>query len=140
MTIDVDDVLTDEELDEFLGGQVLAKTTLRPAGWVTAQPARQYALDEVLRILYRAHPSIDETLVDVTSTSLKRAVLMGAAARLYFLAMTNAADASLFYALEKKYTAERNDEIRALGDEINRAACRVDPKGRGRRSISIVRR
>lgn len=140
MTIDVDDVLSDAELDEFLGGQVLSKTNLRPAGWADARPARQYALDEVLRILYRAHPSIDESLVDIASPSLKRAVLMGSSARLYFLAMTNAADASLFYALEKKYTAERNEEIRALGDEINRKAARVDSKGRGRRSIAVSRR
>ncbi len=140
MTIDVDAILTDAELDDFLGGQVNAQTTLRPVGWTNATPARRYALDEVLRILRRAHPSIAEVDLDLMSPSLKRAVLMGSAARLYQLAIATAVDASLFYALEKKYTTERNEEIRALGDEINAAKPAFDPKGRGRRSVVLVRR
>lgn len=138
--MDVDDILTDAELDEFLGGQLLAQSTLMPRQWESALPARRYALDEVLRLLRRAHPEIDESLVDVASPSLKRAVLLGAASRLYFLAMTQTTDGSLFYALQKQYDKERDAEIRALGDEINRRACRVDVKGRGRRSVSVVRR
>lgn len=138
--MDVETILTDAELDEFLGNQLTGQTTLLPYGWETALPARRYALDEVLRILRRTHPSILETDIEPSSESLKRAVLMGAAARIYYLAMTTAADGSLFYTLEKKYTAERNEEIRALGDSILATRKPQDPKGRGRRSVSIVRR
>lgn len=138
--IDVDDVLTDAELDEFLGGQVLGQTTLLPAGWEDAQPARQFALGEVLRLLRRSTPSVAEDDVDPTHEALKRAVLLGAAARLYQLAISSAVDASLFYAMEKRYKAERDDEIRALAREIHESKPLTDARGRGRRSVSIVRR
>lgn len=153
MTIDVDDILTDDDLDEYMGGQALGATTLKPVAWDDCKPARQYALDEVMRLLKRAFPKIDE--VDIANTAtLRRAVLLGASARLYRLAMTNCADPNLFYAMEKRDRAELNDEVRALGDEIEaarvlRISCIGEGivgdeilanKGRGRRSVSIVRR
>lgn len=150
MTIDVDDILTDVELDEYMGGQAFGATTLKPAAWDDCKPARQYALDEVMRLLKRAFPTIAETdIADVAV--MKRAILLGASARLYRLAMTNCADPNLFYAMEKRDRAELNDEIRALGDEIQAARAlrisrgdvdgtTIDNMGRGRRSISIVRR
>lgn len=139
MTIDVDDILSDAELDEYLGGQVLGATTLIPAAWTDCKPARQYALDEVLRLLRRAFPAIVEADIIATDT-LKRALKLGATARLYELAMTNCADPSAFFHLEKRNRGLFADEIRFLGDEINEAKPALDPKGRGRRSVSIARR
>lgn len=139
MTIDVDDILTDAELDQWLGGQVLSGTTLLPAQWESALPARQYALEEVLRLFARSYPAIEET--DIVSTDeFKRAILLGASARLYELAMTNCQDPSAFFHLEKKYRTLLNDEIRFLGDSINAELPTLDTKGRGRRSVSLVRR
>lgn len=139
MSIDVDDILSDAELDEYLGGQVLGSTTLLPAAWTDGKPARQYALDEILRLLKRAFPTIVEADIVATDT-LKRAVKLGAAARLYELAVTNCSDPSAFFQIEKRYRGLLNDEIRFLGDEINETKPALDPKGRGRRSVSIVRR
>ena len=140
MPIDVDDVLTNSQLDEYLGGQVEGATTLRPAAWSDSKPARQWGLDEVVRILRRAHPTIAESDLDATSASLKRAVTLCAVARLYELAMTNTTDPSVFYHLADKYLKRAYEEIRALGDEINAAKPAVDTRGRGRRSVVLVRR
>lgn len=139
MTIDVDSVLTDVDLNTWLGGQGTGATNLKPKAWPSLKPARDHALAETLRILGNAHPSIAET--DIVDTSkLEHAVKLGSAARLYELAITNAADASVFYAMEKKYRTQFEDEVRRLADEINRCRLIVDPKRRSRRVVSFSRR
>jgi hypothetical protein len=140
MTIDVDTIASDAALDEYLGGQCFTGFSLCPKSWEgSLKPARQYALDEALRLLARAYPAIAET--DITDTSvLKRAILVGAAARLYELAVAQAVDPSVFLYREKAYRKQLDDEVKYLGDALNKASCSVDPKGRSRRSVSLVRR
>jgi len=153
MTIDVDTILTDAELDEFLGGQVEGSTTLRPVSWENCAPARQFALDEILRLLKRAGPTIEEEDITATAT-LKRAVCLGAASRLYELAMTSGNASEVFFALEARNRKLMNDEIRWIADEIQAARVArlalvgvdlltdeiLENKGRGRRSVVLVRR
>jgi len=85
--MDPDTVLTDAALDEFLGGQALDATTLLPDAWTDLRPARQYALDVVLDRFKRMSPPVLETDI-VDPTELADAVQLGAAMRLYRLAMT----------------------------------------------------
>src|SRR5690606_31980000 len=137
MAINVDDILTDAELDEWLGGQVESAATLRPVVWSSARPAREFALGEVLRIFARHKPPVTED--DILDASvLKRALMLGSAARLYELAMTSAPDPGLFYHFEKRYRSMFEDEARRAAGDI--LAGRLDRKGRSRRSVSVGRR
>lgn len=137
MPIDVDDILTDAELDEWLGGQVENASTLRPVAWQTAKPAREFAYGEVLRIFSRNKPPVAEH--DIANLSvLKRALTLGATARLYELAMTSAPDPALFFHLEKRYRSMFEDEVRRAAADILDG--RIDRKGRSRRAVSVGRR
>jgi hypothetical protein len=139
MTIDVNALVTDAQLDDFLGGQLNAEgTALRPLRWTSSLPARQEALDDILRLFRDATPTIAET--DITDvTRLAHAVKLGAAARVYELALSNVGDGSVFYAMRKDYRDRFDKEVRKQID-IAHASMAPDPKGRGRRSISVVRR
>lgn len=117
MTIAIDDVCTEEQLREHLGGQTIDSTGLKPRGWDTCEPARQSALDAVLLALRSRTPPIRDTdLAD--PTELRQCVLYGAKAQLYELAMTSAADGALF--LEKWRIAHRqyNDALRSLAPTL----------------------
>lgn len=138
MAIDVDALLSDADLDNFLGGQVNVGSKLLPKGWTDSLPARQHALDEILRMFRDATPPIEEA--DITDVSrLAHAVKVGASARLYFLALSRVGDTSAFYAMFTTYTKEFEREARKQID-IAHKAMQPDPKGRGRRSVSLVRR
>jgi len=147
MTIDVNDIATDVDLDDELGGQTTSGITLRPRAWSSCQPARQFALDGMLKLFDRVYPAIGEAQVLAYSptngvggiAALKDGVVWGAAARLYWLAMTSGSQGALFYELNRGYEKRFADEVRRLADAINKARC-PDPQRRGRRSISIGRR
>ena len=92
MTLDVDSVATDEDLEQYtLGADRLQSLLATTDWWVdladeakgkTAKPARQKALDLVLKALDRRRPRISpEQLLDVTQ--LKDAVCYGALEILY---------------------------------------------------------
>jgi hypothetical protein len=147
MTIDVNDIATDTELDSELGGQVTGAYTLRPKSWEDAEPARQFALDAILKLFVRVHPAIGETQILAYAPTegatgieaLKDAVIWGAAARLYHLAVTSGVGTELFYALKRDYEKKFSDEVRRLGDAINASRC-PDPVRRSRRVIVMGRR
>ena len=44
MSIDLEDVLTEADLDEALGNRLSRQPRILPAGWTTAEPARRAAL------------------------------------------------------------------------------------------------
>ncbi len=115
MTIAIDTVCTEEQLDEYLGGQLAAQTALVPKGWDDAAPARQFALDETLDSLKRRRPPIREA--DITdATELRRAVLYGASARLYDLAISNGGDAEMW--VVKHRAARKLFEAEVAGLDI----------------------
>lgn len=108
--IDVDDVLTHSQLDDYLGGRLTAQMHLAPTGDASTVKARTWALDEVLAVLAARTPPIFEA--DITDESeLRRAVTHKAAERLYDHAMTTGGDAELFHA---KMKAERERARDAL--------------------------
>ena len=137
MAIDID-VLSNGELDTWLGGQVEGAVTLRPAAWVDSTPARQHAREEIIRLFSITKPEITEDLV-TDSTTLKHALKLGSAARLYELAMTQAPEPGLFYHLEKRYRTMFEAEVNRVAREIN-ATRAPDPERRNRRTVSIGRR
>ncbi len=113
MTIDVDTVCTDEQLDEFLGGHLTTSQNLRPQAWTDCRPARQHALDRILGALRRRTPPIRETdLQDVTE--LRTAVKLGAAEHLHMLAATSGDAAEVFAFKAKKYAQDFESEINGL--------------------------
>lgn len=113
MTIAIDDVCTDEELDDFLGGHLAAGQHLRPKAWTTAEVARQFALDRIVSALARRTPPIREAdLAD--KTELRYAVQLGAAEHLCMLATSNGNDAELFAFKAKRYGKQFEDEINGL--------------------------
>lgn len=117
MTIDVDTVCTDEQLDEFLGGHLTANQHLQPADWATAAPARQYALDRIMNALRRRTPPILEAdLSDVTE--LKFAVMLGAAEHLHMLAASSGGDVEVFAFKAKTYARQFEDEISGLSPTL----------------------
>lgn len=104
--IDVEDVLTHEQLDDYLGNQLTAKTHLAPNDDLDTVKVRTWALDEVLAELAERTPPIYEHSVAVAA-ELRRPVRHAAAMRLYDLAATSGQDAELFWAKmraeEKRY-------------------------------------
>lgn len=81
MTISVDTVAIDADLENELGGHQ-ALQNLLPHGWSNAQPARQWALNDVLDDLSDRTPPIVEA--DISNVAdIKRAVVLGAVAHLY---------------------------------------------------------
>lgn len=127
MTIDVESVCTDAQLDEYLGGKLTAGVNLLPTEWADASPARQYALRRTLQALARRSPPILEgDISDVTQ--LHDAVLFGACARLYDLAMTAGGESEVFYLQSKRYDQKFRDELASLvitGPELQRVVSRA---------------
>lgn len=138
MPIDLDSVLTNAELDEWLGGQAESATTLRPAAWADTTPARQHALGETLWLFGLAKPPIAEDSIS-DPPILKRCILYGSAARIYELAMTQAPEPGLFFEIEKRYRLRFENEVQRVIDLINEQRP-PDPKGRSRRVINLERR
>jgi hypothetical protein len=121
MTIDVDDVCTESQLDEFLGGQLGGNQHLRPQAWTSAEPARQYALDRVVNALKRRTPPILEAdLQDVTE--LRLAVKLGAAHHLYMLAASSGDSAELFAFKARDYGKEFDAEVNGLSPTLRGGA------------------
>ena len=117
MTIDVDDVCTHDQLNEFLGGHLTSKQNLQPSAWGDSEPARQRALDRVLNALKRRTPPIREAdLQDVTE--LREAVKLGAAEHLHMIATTSGADAELFAFKAKAFGKQFEDEINGLSPTL----------------------
>lgn len=117
MTIDLEDVCTEAQLAEHLGVQTIDSIGLKPRGWDTCEPARRAALDKVIAALKSRTPPIRDTdLADVTE--LRNAVLFGAKAHLYELAMSSATEGALF--LEKWRIAHKQftDEVRGLAPTL----------------------
>ena len=113
MTIEIDDVCTDADLDEFLGGQLSAGQHLMPKAWASAEPARQYALDRIMAALARRTPPIREAdLAD--KTELKMAVLFGASEHLNMLSASSGTDAELFAFKAKEFGKRFDAEINGL--------------------------
>lgn len=113
MTIDVDTICPDVDLDEFLGGQLTAGQHLQPKAWANAKPARQYTLDRVMDALARRTPPIREAdLAD--DTELKRAILLGSAEHLHTLAASSGADAELFAFKAREFGKRFDAEVNAL--------------------------
>lgn len=95
MALDVDTILTDAELIEFLPNQATTGIELKPGDWDDLKPARQYALDRVLEAFRRRDPPIFEEDLQ-TPSQLKQVIRDGAAARLFRLAMTSGDKSDLF--------------------------------------------
>lgn len=127
MTIDVETVCTDAQLDEYLGGKLLASVNLMPVGWDDASPARAFALRRTLQSLGRRSPPIREG--DISDpTQLFDAVVFGACARLYDLGMTSGGDSEVFYMQAKRYDQKWRDEMASLvitGPELQRVVSRA---------------
>lgn len=86
--VDVNDIVDDDELNEFLGGFVFSDTMgLKPEMWDNTKPARQYALNRVLEALRRRTPPIRYADL-MYPEEMKLAVLYGASEHLYTLALS----------------------------------------------------
>lgn len=110
--VDVDDIVTDEMLDEFLGGQAFrSEVKLNPESWAqTSKPARQHALDLMLESLRRRVPPI--TYGDLADpTELKLGILYGAAERLYQLAMSTAGFNDVYVKQRELYETKFDNEV-----------------------------
>lgn len=133
MTIDVDDVCTDAQLDEFLGGALTKTLNLLPGEWADGEPARAYALRRTLQSLERRNPPIfEDDISDVTQ--LMDAVLFGAAARIYDLGITGAGESEVMFHQARRYESKWEREVASLvitGPESQRIVSR---------SPSIMRR
>ena len=113
MTIDVEDVATDAQLNALLLGQLTANIKLLPVALADASTLRQWALDRTLQRLKRRTPPIFEAdISDVTE--LRDAVLFGAAEKLFEGALSSAADGQVFHAKWQYYSAQFNSEINNL--------------------------
>lgn len=113
MAIDVDDVATESDLDDYLGGMLTEQMHLLPKAWSDSEKVRQWALDETLRMLSRRVPPIYEE--DITRPSeLKQAVVHGAAFRLFEFGMSAATDAEVFNAKAVREEKRFYDEIDSL--------------------------
>lgn len=142
-TIDVEEVLTDAQLDEYLGGALRGGIGLLPPAWESALPARKHALDRVVDHLARLPvPVLEADLADVTE--LRRAVLYGACAHLYTLAITRAGDFETFAASAKRFDALFASELEGLRPKIATVLDgrdgTLETHRAATRSIGIVRR
>jgi hypothetical protein len=115
MTIDVNTVATDADLEQEIGGPEQLANIL-PREWTDAEQARQRALALTLKALRRRTPPIVEgSLSDVTE--LEDAVVYGALEHLYRMAM---ASGSANYAeLRKLYHGKFEDEVSGLTPTLN---------------------
>ena len=106
--IDVDDVLTHAQLDDYLGGQLTGQVHLAPLDDLDTAKARTWGLDEVLAALAARTPPIYEADVRAAA-ELRRAVRHKAAARIYDIAMSSGELGALWFekmkAEEKRYAS-----------------------------------
>lgn len=83
-------IITDEEIDTYLGGQVMgddAGARLMPESWDDLAPARDFGRDECLRQLKKqARPIKAEYIAD--PSELKTAIMHASSFRLFKLAAT----------------------------------------------------
>lgn len=117
--VDVDTLVTDTELDDFLGGQVYSgDIDLAPEEWnQQAKVARQYALDRTLEALRRRSPPIAYS--DLTyPQELRLAILYGAAEHLYQLAMSTAQVGDVFAKQRELWAEKFESEIANLAPTI----------------------
>lgn len=113
---------TDDELDDLLGGQGHASTTLRPASWDNLFPALTYAYDELGVQLSRCvEGATVERGFALAPVETKRALLFLAAARLYELAATTAVDGSIMLRHFKTYTGKYEHEETRVCDKLRKA-------------------
>jgi hypothetical protein len=113
MTIDVDTVCTDAELDEFLGGALTRTLNMLPGEWADSEPARAYALRRTLQSLERRTPPVfEQDISDVTE--LHDAVVFGACARLYDLGITSAGESEVMFHQARRYEQKFRDEVASL--------------------------
>ncbi len=118
ITLDLETICTDGDLDEFLGGQLRGGVGLIPPAWESAEPARRYALSRVVDHLARLPVPIRQS--DIADPSeLSRAVLYGAAAHLYTLAITRAGDFEVFAAAAKRFEGLFASELETLRPRIS---------------------
>lgn len=111
MTIDVNEVCTDENLIEEVGGAEALSNLLSRSLGNDSTLARRAALNDVLRMLSRRAPPItDADIVD--PTELRAAVAYGALTRLYRQAITTSD--SVFALHAKTYQTQFDDEVNGL--------------------------
>lgn len=126
MAIAIASVATDAHVDDELGGQLLAHVRMLPQGWTDIEPLRQRALDIVVDALRRRTPPVFETdIADVTE--LRRAVVYGACAKLFEIAITAAGEGQVFALKWEHYERMFRREIESLvitGPEQQRIASR----------------
>jgi hypothetical protein len=107
--MNVESVCTDDELDDYLQGQLKAQIKLLPVGQTDATKQRTQALDDVLTALSRRTPPIREADLAVPA-ELKRAVKYGAEMWLLYHGLTNASpESALFFRYtqaKKRFDAE----------------------------------
>lgn len=113
MTIDVDTVCSEAELDEYLGGALTKTINLLPGEWADSEPARAYALRRTLQTLSRRTPPIfEEDISD--ATELHDAVVFGACARIYDLGITGAGESEVMFHQARRYEAKWQSEVQSL--------------------------
>lgn len=115
MSIDLEDVCTHEQLDNYLLGKLSTQVHLLPASWQgDSALVRQAGLTDILDVLRNRMPPIFES--DITTPSeLRQCVIHYAAFQLYSNAMTSGADAEVFHAkmkLERDLYRERSQSLR----------------------------
>jgi hypothetical protein len=117
MTIDVDNVATDSDLSDEIGGQPIL-SNLIPVSWEnSAEKARQGALKHILKHLARRVPPITESdLLD--EEELKECVIWGSLAHLYRINITGGPD-DPNAKLEKKYASMFSSELNALSPTVS---------------------
>lgn len=105
--VDVDTILTDQELDDFLGGAVsTGPMDLAPEAWQNkAKVARQFALDRILEYLRGRVPTIAYSDLAYPE-EMKPGVKYGAAEHLYQLAMSTSQGGDV-YAKQRELYAEK---------------------------------
>lgn len=129
---DVNDILTDDAFNTFLGGQVRGATGLSPDAWYElSTPAREYAFNRVLESLRRRTPSIEYT--DLSDpTELLDAVRYGAAEHIFQMAMTEAGD--IFDTQRLIFAEKYRNEINGLSPTL------VDGSSSSPRTFNVERR
>jgi hypothetical protein len=118
MAIDVEDVCTHEQLDEYVLGLLTEKVHLLPPQWVgDSSIVRRQGLTDVLDALRNRVPPVHEA--DIADPSeLRQCVVHYAAMRLYDGAMTSGAEAEVFHAKMKAEEKRYGDRLAALRPTI----------------------
>lgn len=113
MTIDVETVLTEAQLDAHMGGLLLSHTKILPASVANSSAIRTDILRMVLKHLARRTPPIrEEDIAD--PTELRDAVTFGSCGRLYEIAMTSGGESEPFFYKWKAYETKFKDELNSL--------------------------